>query len=178
MKPPNLEDEGGPTAAAVIEMLRAVTHKMTPAERLAVVRIAREGLNLVPPDTDPRLRARITVARGIPAQVAETLSSAMEPFIVWQQAANTTPEEMRRLRSPEEHRALFEELKTFWKFLGFNIDLAHYQVIAKSRDAYRSGRNLSGPEGLAIQPALDAVAPAIARATRRKRPAQVEDKKK
>lgn len=152
---------------------------MTPAERLAVVRIAREGLNLVPPDTDERLRRRISVARGIPAQVAETLSSAMEPSIVWQQAANTTPEEMRRLRSPEEHRALLEELKTFWKFLGFNIDLAHYQVIAKSRDAYRSGRNLSGPEGLAVQPILDAVAPSISRgSTRRKKAVQVEDKKK
>ncbi|HEY0158124.1 MAG TPA: hypothetical protein VGF28_12640 [Thermoanaerobaculia bacterium] len=181
MKPPNQGvDAGGPTAAAAIEILRAVTHTLTPAERLAIVRIVRDGMEMVPPDTDERLRARISVARTVSPQVIDSIATAIEPSPVWQQSAHTNPEELHRLRLFEEHRPLFEELGAFTKILGYNLAFHHYTAIAKSRDAYRTGRNLRGPDGLAAQVHLDAVAPLLSRGGGRKtrKKTNVKDAKK
>lgn len=164
-------DDGGLTAAAVIEQLRAVAHTLTPAERLAVVRIVREGIvDLVPPDTDPRLRARIRVARATRPEVIDSMAAALEPWARWQQSADTTPDELRRLRSFEEYRALYEELGSFTKQLFFNLSFRHYEAVRKVRVAYRNGRNLAGPEGLTIQPHLDALAPKIVLGKRKRKP--------
>ena len=163
MKPPNLgADAGGLTAAAVIEALRAVTHMLTPAEQLAIFRIVREGMTrMVPPETDLRLRARIRVARATSPQLVDSMANAMESWPLWQQSANTSPDELRSHRSFEEYRALYEEVTALAKLLGYNLDLNHFEAVRKARVAYRTGRNLGGPEGLIIQPLLDALAPSI-----------------
>jgi hypothetical protein len=171
-------DAGAPTAAAAIESLRAVTHTLTPAERLAVIRIIREGMDMLPPETDQRLRARINVARGVPARAVESMATALEPSVLWQQSANTTPEELRRWQVFGEHRPLFEDLMTFAKVLGYNLDYHHYTAVAKARDVYRVGRNLSGPEGLSAQVHLDAVTPAFVRGGRKRKKPEPESEVK
>jgi hypothetical protein len=178
MQPQNREvDAGGVTGAAVIEMFRTVTHLLTPTDRLTFLRILQEGMNMVPPDPDPRLRARITVAKGVPPQVIDSMATALESFIVWQQSAATTPEELRGLGKFEEHRPFYEALLAFVKILAFNLSLNHFLAVAKSRSAFRAGRNLSGPEGLAVQAHLDSVAPILGRGGRKKKktdPARVK----
>jgi len=179
-QPQNQEiDGGGVTAEAVIEMLRAVTEMLTPDQRLAMFRILCEGMHMVPPETDERRRARITLSQRVPTQVADSIASALEPFAVWQQSANTTPDEIRALLSFEEYRPFYEELLAVAKVLGFNLKAKHFAAITKARDAYRSGRALSGPEGLSIQPHLDAVAPllSVSGRSKRKKPAPAEEKK-
>jgi hypothetical protein len=180
MKPQNQEiDGGGVTVDAVIEMLRTVTTLLSPDQRLAMFRILRDGMNMVPPDTDPRLRARMNVSLRIPAKVADSIASALEPFAVWQQSANTTPDEIRGFLSFEEYRPLFEELLATAKVLGFNLNHNHFAAISRARAAYRSGRALGGPEGLSIQPHLDAVAPAlvVGGRSKRKKPAPADERK-
>lgn len=171
MNTPNQRvDDGGLTAAAVIEQFRAVAHTLTPAQLVAVVRIVRESIpDLVPPDTDPRLLARIRVARATRPQVVDSMANAMEPWARWQQSADTTPGELRHLRSFEEYRALYEELGSFTKQLLFNLNLRHYEAVRKVRVAYRNGRNLAGTEGLTIQPHLDAIAPNIVLGKRKRK---------
>lgn len=169
MKPQTQVDAGGLTVAAVIDMLRAVIHLLTPADRLTFVRILRDGMNMVPPETDQRLRARISVARTVPPQAVDSMATALESFVLWQQSANTTPEELRRLGSFEEHRPLYEELLAFVKILGYNLDLNHFLAIAKSRAAIRSARNLNGPEGLAAQAHLESVTPMFRRSGRKRK---------
>jgi hypothetical protein len=171
MNTPNQRlDDGGLTAAAVIEQFKAIAHTLTPAQLVAVVRIARESIpDLVPPDSDPRLQARIRVARATRPQVVDSMANAMEPWARWQQSADTTPGELRHLRSFEEYRALYEELGSFTKQLLFNLNLRHYEAVRKVRVAFRNGRNLAGTEGLTIQPQLDVLAPSLALGKRKKK---------
>ncbi|HEY0155958.1 MAG TPA: hypothetical protein VGF28_01555 [Thermoanaerobaculia bacterium] len=124
---------------------------------------------MVPPDTDPRLRARIHVARATSPQVVDSMANALEPWTKWQQSADTTPEALRGYRSFEEHRPLYEEIVVFGKILDFNLSLNHYEAVRKTREAYRTGRNLGGHEGLSIQPQLDALAPGIAFGRRKRK---------
>jgi hypothetical protein len=63
---------------------------------------------------------------------------------------------------------VYDELKTYWDILGYSLRYHHWQATAKSRTAYRVGKQLGGDEGLVLKPHIEIMAATLPRNNRRK----------
>jgi len=173
---PMATNNSGPTNAAaapadIVTAIRATA--LAPADRVEILRALRETMpDIVPPD--PLQNSRIRVAAGMPRQFVDAAINGLTASSVWEQSASTSAAEVAAHRDFDEQRAVYDELKTYWDILGYSLRYHHWQATAKSRTAYRVGKQLGGDEGLLLKPHIEIMAATLPRNKRKSKtpPAQ------
>jgi hypothetical protein len=156
-----------PTPADIVTTIRATA--LAPADRVEILRALRETMpDIVPPD--PQQKTRITFAKGVPRQFVDAAINGLTASDVWQQSAATTSSEVGAHRDFEEQRPVYDELKTFSDILRYSLNYHHWQATAKSRAAYRVGKQLGGDEGLVLQSHIDIMAATLPKRSRKPKP--------
>jgi hypothetical protein len=155
------------TPADIVTTIRATA--LAPADRVEILRALRETMpDIVPPD--PLQKTRISFAKGVPRQFVDAAINGLTASDVWQQSAATTSAEVGAHRDFEEQRPVYDELKTFSDILRYSLNYHHWQATAKSRAAYRVGKQLGGDGGLVLQPHIDIMAATLPKRSRKAKP--------
>ena len=140
------------TVADVVQFLR--TARLSASDRVAVLRALHAGIpDLIPPD--PTVENRIRTSRAVPPAFVHSAIEGISNSIVWQQAAATTPAELRRHLAFDENRALAEALRAMLVILDYNLRSHHWTAVELARTAYHAGKALGGFEGRIIRPYLE-----------------------